>query len=535
MDRGCFKKRVFTRLFPESQAVDLMRLTIEEVQLHGVFLTKENALNQLAEQYSAGLDDSSSDSCRWATLCSFLGTCTLHRAASGYVAAMSSVAWAFFKNAFAVYSELVIQGPKLAACEALLAMISFMLRTADACVAARLTATAVQSVHMLGLHQREHYVDLDADMAERHKSVFWVTYVVNADLAHRYGLPSLLGVEDVDIDFPGHTNHHDLRYMDRADDLLQPPQARLLRLRAIIAVTQLRIHRLLQQLISLRGTKRKRSDMQEAIVTIDEELEVWKNSMPINIQPGSRLHGSPLLEMPVAMLHYIYFSCMSKLSMAVILLAHPTTSSPVSQEILPIEVCTTCVSSKPAKARCVMAARGILDVLFRLQPQPFSHLWQTLCFPLSAILILMSEVLAHPTSASAETDTNLIYEFVRYLQRSQKEGNDVRKLLDGCKKFHAIATCALKAAQHAQQTDTSEQPVGDKLTPLKIQLLQSRFTKVADWLQLAQGLLSDMPALRNKAREVFRDIIEPDLMDETYGDFVPDFLKSHNYNFSFST
>ena len=71
------------------------------------------------------------------------------------------------------------------------------------------------------------------------------------------------------------------------------------------------------------------------------------------------------------------------------------------------------------------------------------------------------------------------------------------------------------------------------LTSFKIQLLRSRFSQVADWLQLAQGLLSNMPAPHNQAREIFSDILGSATTDETYGAFVPAFMKSYTHNFSF--
>jgi hypothetical protein len=42
-----------------------------------------------------------------------------------------------------------------------------------------------------------------------------------------------------------------------------------------------------------------------------------------------------------------------------------------------------------------------------------------------------------------------------------------------------------------------------------------------------------MPSLRDKAREVFHDILEPSGPDESYGGLVPDFLKSHTHGFMF--
>jgi hypothetical protein len=374
-NQSCFERRTFISLPPEDHAVELIRPVIEEVQLHGVFLTTEDVLKQLIEQYRSGVDECSSDPSRWATLCSFLAMSAHHRTASGSVVGMSSIAWAFFKNAFAMYVELaIIQRPQIPTCEALLAMTLFMLRTADACVAARLTATVVQSVYMLSLHKYEHYIDLEPNLAERQRMIFWATYVVNADLAHRYGTPSSLDVNNFDIAFPGHVYHHVSDDVDHLEDLIQTEQAIYLRRRAVLAVTQLRIHKVLQQALSWNA-KRKLSDIEDAITAIDEELQAWKHSLPISIQPGFRSHESPLLEMPIAMLHYIYFSCISKVSMVVVLLACPVVSDAVSHEQPAAEMNTSPSSSQLARGACVIAAREILRVQLRLQWQPLTHLW----------------------------------------------------------------------------------------------------------------------------------------------------------------
>ena len=49
-------------------------------------------------------------------------------------------------------------------------------------------------------------------------------------------------------------------------------------------------------------------------------------------------------------------------------------------------------------------------------------------------------------------DTKLINDFVQYLERLQKEGNDVRDLLDGCKKFYCIAMTAGEQINTFEQT-----------------------------------------------------------------------------------
>jgi hypothetical protein len=75
----------------------------------------------------------------------------------------------------------------------------------------------------------------------------------------------------------------------------------------------------------------------------------------------------------------------------------------------------------------------------------------------------LSEVLAYPASIQARTDTQLINDFVEYLERLQQEGSDVRDLLDGCKKFYSVAMRA------GEQTNTFEQTaeVSDLSIPLQ--------------------------------------------------------------------
>lgn len=62
----------------------------------------------------------------------------------------------------------------------------------------------------------------------------------------------------------------------------------------------------------------------------------------------------------------------------------------------------------------------------------------------------------------------------------------------------------------------------------------SKLAQVVDWLQLAEGLLSNVPMLSGKARKLFCDILELGEPDEQYGDFVPEILKPSNYGFSLS-
>lgn len=71
------------------------------------------------------------------------------------------------------------------------------------------------------------------------------------------------------------------------------------------------------------------------------------------------------------------------------------------------------------------------------------------------------------------------------------------------------------------------------LTYMLSQSIRLKLSKVTDWLQLAQGLLSNISGLRIESEEVLSDIFGTQSASEFYGRFVPEFLKSCRYNLSF--
>lgn len=89
---------------------------------------------------------------------------------------------------------------------------------------------------------------------------------------------------------------------------------------------------------------------------------------------------------------------------------------------------------------------------------------ETLCYPLSAVLILLLAILADPTGQLAESDVELIGEFVQFLERLQKHGCDVDSLLDGCIKLHWVALCAINASEVGQHLWDWDQGMAEGIT-----------------------------------------------------------------------
>ncbi|KAH8707197.1 fungal-specific transcription factor domain-containing protein [Phaeosphaeriaceae sp. PMI808] len=508
MDMTCFHRRLFARLPSQHHTMELILPVVEQIQSHRTLFKAESFLRLLSQQHIAGHDNCADDPSRWAIVNTFFAKSILYRTSNESINGMSPTAWSYFKNAFAMFPELMIQGEEISACEAILAMSMFTLGSGDARTTSQLTAAAARLAHGLGLHRKDHYPTLDAGVAERHRQVFWVAYVLNTEVMHRYGLPSPFRDDAVAVDLP---------------------QDSALRHRAGLAVIQLRIYGLLH---SNTSTHTSSVGPLDAVFATYQDLQVWKSMLPEHMQPRGRYSGE-MLDIPLATLHYTFYSCVAKIHMIMARLMSPKLFECTKDVLHGMKDMNP--SAELTRNLCAASARSILNVLRCLAPHPFFQLWyvETLCYPLSAIYILLLAILEDPTGQLAEPDVELIQEFVRFLERLQEQGCDVGSLLDGCIKLHWVALCAINASHVGRQLCGSDQGMAERVTWAQLESIRLKLSNVTDWLQLAQGLLSNIPRLRMESEEVLSDIFGTQPTNGVYGLFVPEFLKSCSYNLSF--
>lgn len=79
-----------------------------------------------------------------------------------------------------------------------------------------------------------------------------------------------------------------------------------------------------------------------------------------------------------------------------------------------------------------------------------------LCYPLSAVLVLLLMILQNPTSETVQDDLRSIGELIGFLGGLADEGFDVQRLLNACTKLHDVAACAACAAGEAQPGEYPE-------------------------------------------------------------------------------
>ncbi|CAO2654524.1 Nn.00g112570.m01.CDS01 [Neocucurbitaria sp. VM-36] len=507
MDRGCFHRRVFARLPPRAHLLDLVQLSLDKLQLHGRLLDMNSFISLVDEQYAAGTDNCTDNPSRWATINSIFASAVLCRMNNDSLSKMSPIAWSYFKNAFAIFPELVIQGMDILACEALLAMAMFTLRTANVRTTLQLASAAARLAHELGLHQSAHYLPLDTATANRHGRVFWTVYVLNTDLMHKSSLPSPFCNGTRAVKFP--------------EDMPE-----FVRLAAELSIIQSRI----QALVHLDEPAQDNVKVVDALMATYQELLTWKRILPERQQPELQ-STAEILDLPLAALHLKYYSSVGKIHMALAILLDSETFPPANDDS--IKANSRYPSGKEAKAMCEAAASKTISVLQHLALQPFSQIWEFLCYPLSAALILLAAILANPAAPPAEAHVKLIEEFVLFLQILLDYGCDVHKLFNACTMVHITASCAVDASKSTQGSLELGESTSANAIFAQLKMIRLEQSQITDWLAIAQGLLSNVFTLTAKAKETLSDIFGEEATQGNYGLCVPEFLKSETYNFSF--
>ncbi|KAF5531627.1 transcriptional activator Mut3p [Fusarium phyllophilum] len=112
----------------------------------------DDVLKLVNDQYSAGSSNCHANPTRWATLNALIAAGIHWKADNKAIEQLFPVSWAYFKNAFAIFPEIVMSGDGIDSCKAMIAMALFMRGTADARAFTSLLSVAAHASHCIGLH-----------------------------------------------------------------------------------------------------------------------------------------------------------------------------------------------------------------------------------------------------------------------------------------------------------------------------------------------------------------------------------------------
>lgn len=232
-----------------------------------------------------------------------------------------------------------------------------------------LTAAAARLAYGIGLHRSLNEFGLSQAEITQRKNVFWIVYHIDKSVALRLGHPSVLNDDDIGVDLPD-----EQRILERRPD--GSVIYGIFRCQAQLARLESRIH---TELYSVRAHSRSAIDRLRAVGELDKALLEWKDALPEEIQPEKAILTDEDHILPVIMMHFAYYNCLTTIHRVSI--HHGSwTSSHLSQSGTTLHDQRLNPRVYASQSICLAAARQSIQLLQvvdfnRVRPTTSSVIW----------------------------------------------------------------------------------------------------------------------------------------------------------------
>ncbi|MCJ1314486.1 hypothetical protein MMC25_008168 [Agyrium rufum] len=365
------------------------------------------------------------------------------------------LAWGHLQNALGVASELSLTRTSLLGLQALLGMAVVLQGTPNPYPASMLVAAAVRLCHNLGMHKREGYASADPSDVTQRIRVFWIAYVLDKDFSLRLDQPPLLTDDEVVVDLPSNQLSDDLGLLYAYGGTCVID---IFRLRCQLAIIQGKIY---SKLYSARALKLPWQERTNAVTALSRLLESWKCSIPTELRPDrltSNLKGSDLVH--IMILFLTYFNCLCLVHRCIFnstgWMEHVRKANGGS-----LEPCM----GKESQEFCFSAARASIR-LVRLGPQGnFACIWVLLYYWVSALVILLKNVIENPYHALAKADLQLVTSLLELLDilADDAETEDVYQIREICNELFQKAVFSFEDSHVNHRLDVKRKRSPDDL------------------------------------------------------------------------
>jgi hypothetical protein len=163
-----------------------------------------------------------------------------------------------------------------------------------------LAATAARLAHASGLHRWLDDFGFSEEQADERRNVFWVLYILDKGICLQSGRPPLIHDQDIGVALP-----------KEEEGKLFPsgrPKFNTFRIAAKLAMIESRVY---SELYSARSQTKSPLQKLKAVGEFDSALEKWRDSIPIEIRPDYEILCDDHQLLPVIVLHYSYYNCLS--------------------------------------------------------------------------------------------------------------------------------------------------------------------------------------------------------------------------------
>ncbi|KAK2021828.1 fungal-specific transcription factor domain-containing protein [Colletotrichum zoysiae] len=441
-----FRRPIFRPLPPKAEALSLLKDFFENFNCMFPLFHQPTFMHLVERQYS---DDPYEGTGWWASLNCALAIAHRLRVMSNLVPQEEDdKAWGYIKNALGTFAELTMRNTDLLSVQALLGMALFMQGTPNPQPTVLLVATAIRLAHTIGLHKRGTGFNLNPIEIEQRKRVFWIAYMLDKDLCLRAGRPPAQDDDDLNVELPDADPEDNIGNIPLADG---KGKMNLFRVMCEFATIESKVY---TRLYATKATKQSNGELLNTIGELDQELEEWKDRIPIDFRPEHEIKAShtPLI-LHVVMLHLAYYNCLTTIHRMSV--HHGYWTSRLSNYAI------QGLNAKPLNPRvfssaalCTAAARASISLLKYMPQGDSPSVWLILYFPVSALMTLFGNILQNPMDPRAKSDTRLMNLVVNYLSMlgQEAETGGVHRMLGVCSEFERIAKLVIEKAEREQSS-----------------------------------------------------------------------------------
>lgn len=345
----------------------------------------------------------------------------------------------FMQNALNVVQDLTMNKPDLLSVQALLGIAIVLQGTPNPRPASIIVTAALKLSQSLGLHRQSTLAGLSKKGTEQCKRVFWIGYMLDKDYSLQLHHPPTQTDIDCDVDLPAEYPDDGLGMMtvDHGQDVIN-----IFRLRVQLATIQSETYTILY---SVQSSKLSPSARSLAVENLDTRLRTWKHNIPLDFQPDSLIESfQPITIIHLVILFMTYFNCLTMIHFISFRDEYWTASASDTVEGTiagdPISV---------GRTLCLPAARLAVRLVSLLPRGDYACMWLLLHFYISAVVILLANIIQHPKDDSASTDMELIEPLLRLFDsltigHSMDGGEDLRKLQAFCLSLELKAKLGLE-------------------------------------------------------------------------------------------
>jgi hypothetical protein len=159
-----------------------------------------------------------------------------------------------------------------------------------------MTSAAGNLANTLGLHRSLDGFGLPPEEIEQRRNVFWVFYLMEKAISHNLGRPSVINDDYIAVPLP-----------PKKPGLIQSPSGAkvydIFQDQIMLAIIGSRI---CSELYSASSQTKSEVDRMNVLGKLDNNLQRWRDAVPIDIRPEHPIKCSDEQYVPVVMMHFIY-------------------------------------------------------------------------------------------------------------------------------------------------------------------------------------------------------------------------------------